>query len=332
MPQTGVAREMDVPMITAPKVGKTLELFFVDGSPDGLITAHDFNWTGLVVVCPRLQLDVALERPEASQPSVYLLLGEEQRGGVWTYIGESEKPSNRIRTHDLNKDQWTKLVLITSKSGGLDKAKIRYLEARLIEEAHRVGRAHLTNGTNPPQPALGEAARSDMEVFLHNLFDVLPAVRVDVFVERVRPSAAEPAAPTLASAPTAQTQVMPAAQDSTLFVLKYKKAGVEAFALKTPNEFIVQVGSTACLEVKSPESIPNAVIQREELVRSGILAPAGPVLRFTQAYVFSSPSAAGTLINGFSTNGQTAWIKADSGETYKDWEAKRLGLPVTNAR
>jgi len=27
-------------------IGKSLELFFVDGKPDGMLTAEVFNWTG----------------------------------------------------------------------------------------------------------------------------------------------------------------------------------------------------------------------------------------------------------------------------------------------
>ena len=33
-------------------IGKSLELFFIDGRPDGMLTAEVFNWTGHVLMTP----------------------------------------------------------------------------------------------------------------------------------------------------------------------------------------------------------------------------------------------------------------------------------------
>ena len=45
--------------------GQSLELFFIDGRPDGMLTAEVFNWTGHVLMTPRTQLADALKRREA---------------------------------------------------------------------------------------------------------------------------------------------------------------------------------------------------------------------------------------------------------------------------
>ena len=121
--------------------GQSLELFFVDGTPEGILTAQIFNWTGHVLVTPRIRLAEALKRDEAGFTGVYILLGDSDDGNlVRAYIGESDDVATRIRNHDANRDWWTQAILITSAANSLNKAHVRYLESRLIEEAHRAGR------------------------------------------------------------------------------------------------------------------------------------------------------------------------------------------------
>lgn len=78
--------------------GQSLELFFIDGKPDGMLTAEVFNWTGHVLMTPRTQLSVALKRVEARYTGVYLLFGEDD-GGPLAYIGEGEDIGAHIENH-----------------------------------------------------------------------------------------------------------------------------------------------------------------------------------------------------------------------------------------
>ena len=66
--------------------GRSLELYFIDGRPDGMLTAEVFNWTGHVLMTPRTRIGAALARKEARYTGVYLLLGE-QDGERRAYIG-----------------------------------------------------------------------------------------------------------------------------------------------------------------------------------------------------------------------------------------------------
>jgi hypothetical protein len=43
--------------------GRTLKVFLVDGSPNGLLTAEIMNWTGHVITGPRTRLAELLQRP-----------------------------------------------------------------------------------------------------------------------------------------------------------------------------------------------------------------------------------------------------------------------------
>ncbi len=74
----------------------TLELFFIDGKPDGMLTAKVFGWTGHILVAPRTKLSEALKRIESSYTGVYTLLGEKNEEPL-AYIGEGENIAKRIK-------------------------------------------------------------------------------------------------------------------------------------------------------------------------------------------------------------------------------------------
>jgi hypothetical protein len=136
--------------------GRSLELYFIEGRPDGMLTAEVFNWTGHVLMTPRTQLTKALARREASYTGVYLLLGEVE-GAPRAYIGEGEDTGERIRSHDIRKDWWTTAVLVTSAANNLNKAHVKYLESRLVEEAKAVGKVRRNGPSNPSR--LGSSAQ-----------------------------------------------------------------------------------------------------------------------------------------------------------------------------
>lgn len=301
--------------MTSPAAGRSLELYYIDGRPDGMLTAEMFNWTGHVLMTPRTQLSQALGRTEAAYAGVYLLLGERD-GEPLLYVGEGEDISARIKTHDVGKDWWTTAILVTTAGNKLNKAHVRYLEARLIEDAKGVGRTPLDNGTNPSRPTLSEADVSKMEAFLENLLIVLPAVRVDTFIQRARPPRAAMAAVVLAA-----PFVTP---PPPIFRFAVKRHGLNATARLEDGEFIVEAGSTAR---KKWEGVPTTYTPlHEELVRSRILREQGDHHVFASDYAFNSPSAAAAVVAGRSANGAVSWA-TDGGQTYKDWEAARLKGP-----
>lgn len=50
--------------------GRSLELFFIDGNPEGMQTAEVFNWTGHVLYFPRTLVARALARTAARHTGV----------------------------------------------------------------------------------------------------------------------------------------------------------------------------------------------------------------------------------------------------------------------
>jgi hypothetical protein len=117
--------------------GRSLELFFIDGKPDGMLTAEVFNWTGHVLYAPRTKVTDALMRKEARYTGVYILIGERE-GNPLAYIGEAEEIATRLKNHMDGKDWWTSVVIVTSAANNLHKAHVKYLESRLVEEARRL--------------------------------------------------------------------------------------------------------------------------------------------------------------------------------------------------
>lgn len=300
--------------MSAGVMGRSLELYFIDGRPDGMLTAEVFNWTGHVLVTPRTRLKEALARPQSSFTGVYLLLGERD-GKPLAYIGEGEDIAARMKSHEANKDWWTTAVLVTSAANNLHKAHAKFLESRLVEEARKVGVMPLDNGNTPPRPGLSESARANMEAFLDYLFMVLPAVRIDMFVQNVRPTGP-------VGAPTQSDQGVILAADATRFHLESRKHGLQAEALLIEGEFVVQSGSLAQgKEVGS--GIGSYTQLTKDLVAMGILERQGTHYAFVSSYAFRSPSAAAAVILGYNVNGTTAW-KTSIGQTYKDWEAAQL--------
>lgn len=290
--------------------GKSLELFFIDGRPDGMLTAEVFNWTGHVLRVPRTQLKDGIARPEASYTGVYVLLGEKD-GEPLAYVGEAEDMRERLRSHAAQKDWWDSVVLITASANNLHKAHVKYLESRLVEIARDVNKAVLENGNTPPKPSLTESAIANMESFLDTLMMVLPAIRVDNFLSKKRETAA------------VDTNIE---QASPIFQMRVAKHNIHATAILREGEMIVQKGS----EVRGKwagdlQAKTHYFKLHDDLVQSGIIQSNKQGGVMLEDYAFSSPSAAAAVVAGRSANGRTSWVlQSDSQTTYADWESSQL--------
>ena len=286
--------------------GRSLELYFIDGKPDGMLTAEVFNWTGHVLMVPRIQLADALKREEAERTGVYILIGERDDGPV-AYIGEAEEVGKRLKDHAKNKDWWTFAILVTTSADVLHKAHVKYLESRLVEIAFDIKAASLDNGNTPPRPSLSEAGRANMEFFLDTLLMLLPAIRVDLFLNRKRSE--KPVSPSLAD------------DSFPIFELTNKKHSLTATARLEDGEFIVLKGSKARMQWAGDKTDKTSYWKLfQELVDREVIVPADSQRVFATDYAFSSSSAAGAIVNGRSTRGPTEWKVKGSSKTYREWE------------
>jgi hypothetical protein len=102
-------------------------------------------------------------------------------------------------------------------------------------------------------------------------------------------------------------------------VLYCKGKDVVASGYESTQGFVVKSGSFAVAQAVSSlqENWPARITQRRDLLEAGVLVPDGAALRFTQDYVFTSPTLAAVLILGRHTNGRTKWKDAQ-GRTLKE--------------
>jgi|TARA_B110000908_G_scaffold169577_1_gene227006 hypothetical protein len=290
-------------------LGRSLELFFIDGRPDGMLTAEVFNWTGHVLRIPRTQIKQGLDRPESKHTGVYVLLGQID-GEATAYIGEAENMRVRIAQHVSGKDWWDEAILVSTTGDMLHKAHVKYLESRLVEIARSVGKMTLENSSTPARSSLTEAALANMESFLDTLNMVFPAIRVDMFLERSRP---------------AKRQTPTVENPSQTFVLSSKKTGVSALAELQDGQWIVQAGSKARSSWVGTN--PGNVSYRglhAELVSNGTLQIVNELATFTKDFAFSAPSAAAAVLFGRAANGRTSWLTQDTNVTFAEWEEAQI--------
>ncbi|MTI12112.1 GIY-YIG nuclease family protein [Sansalvadorimonas verongulae] len=284
----------------------TIKLFLVNGSPTGLRTAEISNWSGKAIASPRSQLDELLKRPELQSPGVYMLSGmDAESGEPMIYIGEAEIVANRLRQHARNdeKDYWTHTYVFVSKDENLTKSHIRYIEGKMIQKAHSSKRVTVMNNAASGS-SLPEADRADMDVFMDRMIQLLPVLGILHF--------SAPGAVAVKSCLSATSEK----EASPVPVFRYSARGVTATGAPSEEGFVIFKGSRAVRGLTN--SCPPAVQRnREKMLEKGVLVLDGESYHFVEDYELSSPSAAGCVISGRSTNGMTAW-KADDNRTLRE--------------
>lgn len=304
--------------------GRTIRLYLVDGTPNGLITAEIMNWSGHVVVGPRNRLAELMARPEAQQRAgVYFLVGPESTIPE-VYIGESDEIDKRLDTHGRSeqkggKDFWERVCIVTSKDGNLTKGHVKYLESRFLKIAKDAARCKLLNDKRPDYSNLPEPDVADMEFLITQVQTLLPVLGVDILRSPPKPMASG-------------DEVPDGVMASPVFSGDVKKHGITAQAQEINGEFVVMKGSKARLNWEGVHSTYEPLFK--ELLNLGVLVPSadGQHNEFAQDYGFSSASAAGAIVTGRSCNGPAHWIDAATGKPYGQWRSEALEASSKNAQ
>lgn len=273
--------------------GAAIRRFLADGTPLGLQIIEKSNWTGRGFDFARTDWAKARARDDFGKPGVYVLTGVQDDGNPRVYIGEADELRIRINQHYSGpgaKEFWTRAVAFASKDENLNKAHVRFLEARLVALAHDAKRAKVENGNAPATPGLSEYDRAEAETFLEEMLVIYPLLGIAAFA----PAPAKTAIGT---------------------VLFLKGRGIAAQGRDTAEGFVVHQGSQAAsTETESLHEYVRA--QRQTLRSNGVLVDGGPTLVITQDYTFNSPSTAAAVLLGRASNGRTEWKDA-TGKTLK---------------
>ena len=299
--------------------GRTIQLFLVDGTPNGLIIASIHGWTGSVLVAAQSTFAKLLARPEVDRTGIYILFGPDPNDALSmrAYIGEADSVRDRIAQSAGDRGFWETAVVITTSDEALTKGHVRYLEARLIEMAIGAGRVSLDNGQAPnsDKRRMPEADRANMEAFLANLKVILPVVGLDLLKPR----------------PIATTKPASTAPETgeVSFEIRHK-SGVKAVGVEEEGEFIVLKGSQALKDAGYQGGNSYGEL-KQELIAQGVLSTSedGKVYEFVRPYTFKSPSAAAAVVLDRNSNGRLEWKVVGSRLNYHQWQEEKAKASET---
>ena len=315
-------------------VGRTIQLYLVDGVPNGLIIASIHGWTGSVLVASQTTFGRLVARPEVDRTGVYILFGPDPASPshMRAYIGEADIVRDRIGRSAGERDFWETAIVITTSDDALTKGHVRYLEARLIETALQARRANLDNTQLPgaERRRLPEADRANMEAFLANLRVILPVVGLDLLKPQPPGVRMPGSAPTVTATPPSASGNVEVPQAAPQFEIRHR-SGISARAEEQDGEFVVLAGSQARKDTGSAST--NYADLKQELIAKGVLAatPDGSSYQFTSAHAFRSPSAAGAVVLDRSSNGRIEWKVVGTGQTYHAWQEAKAQATLAAA-
>jgi hypothetical protein len=322
-------------------LGKTLRLFLVDGTPNGIVIAEIINWSEQVVRVPRALLSQFLERKESNRTGAYLLIGDDDEvpGRLRVYVGESDNLGARLRQHANKQDlfDWDFACVVTSKDQNLTKAHGLFLESQIIQQAMSADRVSLDNTQMHIYESIPESDISDMTYFFDQISVLLPALGIELFSPanlqqpgssaQIRPSDQIIDDVTQSKFIERRESLQPITGSTPIdVILRDNKFGIDARGLESNGEILVLEGSRARGVNESEVNVYRQL--RERLIKEGKIASTGDprVLEFKSDVLFNSPSAASAVILDRNDNGRSTWKEINTNKSLNDWYADQANL------
>ncbi len=241
------------------------------------------------------------------RPALYLLIDEKGKG----YIGQTKGFAARVKDHLAKKPWWTRAYVFVSASGLYNTANVEYLEYIAIRAAQESASYDMSdNGQTPTNPTLHEWDRPEFDEVFEQIKFFLLCERCFIF-EKVG-EGAEKLEKGTATAATLHENTEPA---RPIFYAKRKGIVAKGYPLLDGSKsFVVLKGSLLNVEVTPSFSLKK---QREKVLESCVLK-SKDAYELCEDYVFTSPSSASGVCNGFSSNGFEDW-KLEDGTTLKSY-------------
>ena len=275
---------------------QTIQIFLPDGHPTSIREAEITNRLVKAILIPRNKLAEAAKRDMVNYTGVYFLFGSsDETTKQKVYIGEGEDCFKRIKSHNRNKEFWTHCIIVTTKTNEFTKTDGKFLEHHCLEKAEQFGRYDTENDTGSNKPSLSESREYDL---------------LDNF-ETVKILLATLGYPLFESKRTDEGK-------KEVFICKGKKAHAEGEM--TDDGFVVYKGGKCNLN-EAPSQYKYRRDLRVRLIEDNILIQEKDVLVFQTDHIFSSPSAASTIILARSSNGWNDW-KNKQGKTLDELKRK----------
>ncbi len=267
--------------------GKSIELFLINGTTDGIVTAELSNWNGKAIKLPRTEL-LTCNRDDICGTGIYFLFCQEEDGTDSVYIGEAENVRDRLAKHirdyksGKEKYYWNTVIIFVGRD--LNKTLICYLENRLAEIAKECGRYAILTKKTRKNTVIKESQIASMEEFIENIKILINAMGCRILVAVPKPT-------------------------SDTICLFCKSSNADGKGFISAGGFTVIKGTrTSDYCVPSFEIRSRSYYElRKKLEADGTIANQ----IFTRDYEFSAPSAASAVILGRSSNGRIDWKTQD---------------------
>lgn len=285
-----------------------LQILLNDEEIDGKKTVYVANRDIRCEYVPRHKVSTF----KSDYVAVYLLIGSDEEQGDLIYVGETEEAAIRLLNHDKKKEFWDYAYFFFSNTHNLNKADVKFLEAKIYQAIKEAGRYKLENASIPKESHVHDIRQSELmdmfktiEFILGGAFNLFPFKKVDLQLEVNE---------TKEKINHLKQQLDELEKET--FYMTQKGADAKGYLLGEGKKFVVLKGSKTASVEKAANSFKeiSAATNLERLKKQGVLQEIDGYYQFNETHIFNSPSGASDLIYLGATNGWKEW-KNKEGES-----------------
>ena len=285
-----------------------LQILLNDEEIDGKKTVYVANRDIRCEYVPRHKVSTF----KSDYVAVYLLIGSDEEQGDLIYVGETEEAAIRLLNHDKKKEFWDYAYFFFSNTHNLNKADVKFLEAKIYQAIKEAGRYKLENASIPKESHVHDIRQSELmdmfktiEFILGGAFNLFPFKKVDLQLEVNE---------TKEKINHLKKQLDELEKET--FYMTQKGADAKGYLLGEGKKFVVLKGSKTASIEKAANSFKeiSAATNLERLKKQGVLQEIDGYYQFNETHIFNSPSGASDLIYLGATNGWKEW-KNKEGES-----------------
>ena len=285
-----------------------LQILLNDEEIDGKKTVYVANRDIRCEYVPRHKVSTF----KSDYVAVYLLIGSDEEQGDFIYVGETEEAAIRLLNHDKKKEFWDYAYFFFSNTHNLNKADVKFLEAKIYQAIKEAGRYKLENASIPKESHVHDIRQSELmdmfktiEFILGGAFNLFPFKKVDLQLEVNE---------TKEKINHLKQQLDELEKET--FYMTQKGADAKGYLLGEGKKFVVLKGSKTASIEKAANSFKeiSAATNLERLKKQGVLQEIDGYYQFNETHIFNSPSGASDLIYLGATNGWKEW-KNKEGES-----------------
>ena len=285
-----------------------LQILLNDEEIDGKKTVYVANRDIRCEYVPRHKVSTF----KSDYVAVYLLIGSDEELGDLINVGETEEAAIRLLNHDKKKEFWDYAYFFFSNTHNLNKADVKFLEAKIYQAIKEAGRYKLENASIPKESHVHDIRQSELmdmfktiEFILGGAFNLFPFKKVDLQLEVNE---------TKEKINHLKQQLDELEKET--FYMTQKGADAKGYLLGEGKKFVVLKGSKTASIEKAANSFKeiSAATNLERLKKQGVLEEIDGYYQFNETHIFNSPSGASDLIYLGATNGWKEW-KNKEGES-----------------